>query len=103
MEDLILWIIILGLQPGLIQEDQVLIHYRMMFTINKFRRPSAQNLTAAQVVVQLGQARQQAESLLGPLPSGWEMRMTSAGRIYFVDHNSRITTWDDPRLPSSVE
>ncbi|EPQ55532.1 HECT-domain-containing protein [Gloeophyllum trabeum ATCC 11539] len=37
---------------------------------------------------------------LGPLPSGWEMRMTSVGRIYFVDHNTRTTTWEDPRLPS---
>ena len=37
---------------------------------------------------------------LGPLPSGWEMRMTSGGRIYFVDHNTRTTSWDDPRMPS---
>ncbi|KAI0030488.1 hypothetical protein K488DRAFT_54121, partial [Vararia minispora EC-137] len=42
-------------------------------------------------------------SALGPLPSGWEMRMTSTRRIYFVDHNTRTTTWDDPRLPSSVD
>ena len=40
---------------------------------------------------------------LGPLPSGWEMRLTSTGRIYFVDHNTRTTTWDDPRLPTNVE
>ena len=39
---------------------------------------------------------------LGPLPSGWEMRLTSTGRIYFVDHNTRTTTWDDPRLPTDV-
>src|SRR6266702_6189358 len=25
--------------------------------------------------------------------------MTSTRRIYFVDHNTRTTTWDDPRLP----
>ena len=36
---------------------------------------------------------------LGSLPSGWEMRMTSSGRIYFVDHNTRTTSWDDPRMP----
>lgn len=29
--------------------------------------------------------------------------MTNTGRIYFVDHNAKITTWDDPRLPSSVD
>jgi E3 ubiquitin-protein ligase NEDD4 len=40
---------------------------------------------------------------LGPLPSGWEMRMTSTSRVYFVDHNTRTTTWEDPRLPSQPE
>lgn len=29
--------------------------------------------------------------------------MTGNGRVYFVDHNAKITTWDDPRLPSSVD
>jgi len=29
--------------------------------------------------------------------------MTSTRRIYFVDHNTRTTTWDDPRLPSAVD
>lgn len=40
---------------------------------------------------------------LGPLPHGWEMRIHSDNRVYFVDHNTRLTTWDDPRLPSSVD
>ena len=35
---------------------------------------------------------------LSPLPSGWEMRLTSTARVYFVDHNTKTTTWDDPRL-----
>lgn len=38
---------------------------------------------------------------LGPLPSGWEMRLTSTGRMYFVDHKTKITSWDDPRVPPS--
>lgn len=29
--------------------------------------------------------------------------MTSTQRVYFVDHNTKTTTWDDPRLPSEVE
>ncbi|GAA5900461.1 uncharacterized protein JCM6883_002851 [Sporobolomyces salmoneus] len=37
---------------------------------------------------------------LGPLPSGWERRQTPRGRAYFVDHNTKTTTWDDPRMPS---
>ena len=45
----------------------------------------------------------QTVSQLGPLPSGWEMRLTATARVYFVDHNTKTTTWDDPRLPSSLE
>ncbi|RPA91244.1 HECT-domain-containing protein [Choiromyces venosus 120613-1] len=50
--------------------------------------PSIQNLPVSQ---------------LGPLPSGWEMRLTNTARVYFVDHNTKTTTWDDPRLPSSLD
>lgn len=46
---------------------------------------------------------QQPVSQLGPLPSGWEMRLTNTARVYFVDHNTKTTTWDDPRLPSSLD
>ncbi|KAI9505687.1 hypothetical protein GGI25_002404 [Coemansia spiralis] len=45
----------------------------------------------------------QTASRLGPLPSGWEMRLTAQGRVYFVDHNTKTTTWDDPRLPSNLD
>ena len=31
------------------------------------------------------------------------MRLTSTARIYFVDHNTKTTTWDDPRLPSTLD
>jgi len=50
-----------------------------------------------------GSAQSQTISQLGPLPSGWEMRLTSTARVYFVDHNTRTTTWDDPRLPSTLD
>jgi E3 ubiquitin-protein ligase NEDD4 len=49
------------------------------------------------------QLQQQPVSQLGPLPSGWEMRLTHNARVYFVDHNTKTTTWDDPRLPSSLD
>ena len=32
------------------------------------------------------------------LPPGWEMRRMPDGRVFFLDHNTRTTTWDDPRL-----
>ncbi|BGP22577.1 hypothetical protein JCM10295v2_001462 [Rhodotorula toruloides] len=41
-----------------------------------------------------------SEDQLGPIPSGWERRTTPSGRAYFVDHNTKTTTWDDPRIPS---
>ncbi|KAJ1927635.1 hypothetical protein IWQ60_002738 [Tieghemiomyces parasiticus] len=44
-----------------------------------------------------------SSSQLGPLPSGWEMRITSTGKLYFVDHNTKTTSWDDPRLPSTLD
>ncbi|GAA6004522.1 hypothetical protein JCM10207_000916 [Rhodosporidiobolus poonsookiae] len=55
--------------------------------------PNGDNLTV----------KPQSVSQLGPLPSGWEMRLTSTARVYFVDHNTKTTTWDDPRLPSSLD
>jgi hypothetical protein len=32
-----------------------------------------------------------------PLPAGWEIRLTEDGVRYFVDHNTRSTTFQDPR------
>lgn len=34
-----------------------------------------------------------------PLPTGWEMRLASDGRPYFLDHRHGSTHWVDPRLP----
>ncbi|KAM5152312.1 E3 ubiquitin-protein ligase HECW2 isoform 1-T2 [Mantella aurantiaca] len=33
------------------------------------------------------------------LPRGWEMKHDQQGKPFFVDHNSRSTTFIDPRLP----
>ncbi|KRZ88595.1 Protein kibra [Trichinella sp. T8] len=32
-----------------------------------------------------------------PLPEGWEIKVDSDGRPFFVDHRSKTTTWIDPR------
>ena len=51
-----------------------------------------------------GAVGRQTVMALGPLPAGWEIRLTPNGKhIYFVDHNTKTTTWDDPRLPGSLE
>ncbi|XP_037933611.1 E3 ubiquitin-protein ligase Nedd-4-like isoform X3 [Teleopsis dalmanni] len=38
------------------------------------------------------------EDDLGPLPEGWEERMHTDGRVFYIDHNTRTTQWEDPRL-----
>ncbi|NXJ43524.1 MAGI3 protein, partial [Ciconia maguari] len=38
------------------------------------------------------------DETLEPLPKNWEMAYTDAGMIYFIDHNTKTTTWLDPRL-----
>ncbi|XP_075766387.1 membrane-associated guanylate kinase, WW and PDZ domain-containing protein 3 isoform X2 [Pelodiscus sinensis] len=35
---------------------------------------------------------------LEPLPKNWEMAYTDTGMVYFIDHNTKTTTWLDPRL-----
>ncbi|ORY07706.1 hypothetical protein K493DRAFT_310095 [Basidiobolus meristosporus CBS 931.73] len=37
----------------------------------------------------------------GPLPAGWEERVTPDGKTYYIDHNRQITTWIDPRGSSA--
>jgi hypothetical protein len=32
-----------------------------------------------------------------PLPPGWEEKRTPKGKVYYVDHNTRTTTWDRPK------
>lgn len=38
-----------------------------------------------------------ADPQLDPMPAGWESRLADDGRMYFVDHNTRTTTWLHPR------
>ncbi|XP_015220115.1 itchy E3 ubiquitin protein ligase a [Lepisosteus oculatus] len=40
----------------------------------------------------------------GPLPPGWEQRIDQNGRVYFVDHIEKRTTWERPEpLPPGWE
>ncbi|XP_074492885.1 protein WWC3 [Sebastes fasciatus] len=38
-----------------------------------------------------------AESAELPLPAGWEEARDYDGRVFFIDHNTRQTSWIDPR------
>uniref|UniRef100_A0A8C9EGJ3 E3 ubiquitin-protein ligase n=1 Tax=Pavo cristatus TaxID=9049 RepID=A0A8C9EGJ3_PAVCR len=39
---------------------------------------------------------------LGPLPPGWEKRQDNA-RVYYVNHNTRTTQWEDPRTQGMIQ
>ncbi|XP_036590828.1 E3 ubiquitin-protein ligase NEDD4 isoform X6 [Trichosurus vulpecula] len=41
---------------------------------------------------------QQSELERKFLPKGWEVRHAPNGRPFFIDHNTKTTTWEDPRL-----
>uniref|UniRef100_A0AAG5CX39 E3 ubiquitin-protein ligase n=1 Tax=Anopheles atroparvus TaxID=41427 RepID=A0AAG5CX39_ANOAO len=45
-----------------------------------------------------GRDARSSDDNLGQLPEGWEERVHSDGRTFFIDHNTRTTQWDDPRL-----
>ncbi|SPP79309.1 E3 ubiquitin-protein ligase Su(dx) isoform X1 [Drosophila guanche] len=43
------------------------------------------------------QVTQDDEDALGVLPDGWEKKVQSDNRVYFVNHKNRTTQWEDPR------
>ncbi|EJU01523.1 hypothetical protein DACRYDRAFT_22632 [Dacryopinax primogenitus] len=43
------------------------------------------------------------ESDTEPLPYGWERNQTDDGEWYYTDHNTRTTTWEDPRSEKAKE
>ncbi|XP_057889256.1 E3 ubiquitin-protein ligase NEDD4 isoform X1 [Melospiza georgiana] len=47
-------------------------------------------------------SQQQPEMEQGFLPKGWEVRHAPNGRPFFIDHNTKTTTWEDPRLKISA-
>uniref|UniRef100_A0A8C6QTA2 Transcriptional coactivator YAP1 n=1 Tax=Nannospalax galili TaxID=1026970 RepID=A0A8C6QTA2_NANGA len=37
-------------------------------------------------------------SASGSLPNGWEQAMTQDGKVYYINHKNKTTSWLDPRL-----
>ncbi|XP_026991080.2 membrane-associated guanylate kinase, WW and PDZ domain-containing protein 2 isoform X9 [Tachysurus fulvidraco] len=48
-------------------------------------------------------ADSQSNDDLGPLPDNWEMAYTEKGEVYFIDHNTKTTSWLDPRLAKKAK
>ena len=64
---------------------------------------SGTNATPASVAASTAAAQQNRqyssfEDQYGRLPPGWERRTDNFGRTYYVDHNTRTTTWKRPTL-----
>nr|XP_017523357.2 E3 ubiquitin-protein ligase NEDD4 isoform X1 [Manis javanica] len=64
--------------------------------------PSQSSSSCTQPQVPTGDSAQQvtqpSEVEQGFLPKGWEVRHAPNGRPFFIDHNTKTTTWEDPRL-----
>ncbi|KAJ3062304.1 Membrane-associated guanylate kinase, WW and PDZ domain-containing protein 2 [Podochytrium sp. JEL0797] len=39
----------------------------------------------------------ETEEILGALPKDWEKSTNESGRVYFVNHKKKVTSWIDPR------
>lgn len=90
---------------------------RMFFIDHNERKTSWVDPRTGRASPMPNQARK-PEDDLGPLPEGWEERVHSDGRIFFIDHSTiaiflcvgmflsilfdftdtRTTQWEDPRL-----
>ncbi|XP_034939957.1 transcriptional coactivator YAP1 [Chelonus insularis] len=57
----------------------------------------------AAAAVESGKASPAATNTLGPLPEGWEQARTPEGEIYFINHQTRTTSWFDPRIPTHLQ
>ncbi|XP_015595189.1 transcriptional coactivator YAP1 [Cephus cinctus] len=64
---------------------------------------AAANVAAVAAAVESGKTSTGATSSLGPLPDGWEQARTQEGEIYFINHQTRTTSWFDPRIPSHLQ
>ncbi|KAK2555405.1 E3 ubiquitin-protein ligase NEDD4-like [Acropora cervicornis] len=47
---------------------------------------------------EIGRSAHLSHADLGPLPDGWEERVHTDGRVFYIDHETKSTQWDDPRI-----
>lgn len=53
-------------------------------------------------VLVMGETEVVTTSNPNALPAGWEQRVHPSGKVYFIDHNTKKTSWRDPRLPNAA-
>ncbi|XP_056307945.1 membrane-associated guanylate kinase, WW and PDZ domain-containing protein 2 isoform X1 [Danio aesculapii] len=70
--------------------------------------PETPTLTATDVPEEEGDSPKSPQDLqenddMGSLPDNWEMAYTEKGEVYFIDHNTKTTSWLDPRLAKKAK
>src|SRR5690606_6062541 len=66
-------------------------------------RPRQQQQQQQQAPANGGRVLSSFEDAQGRLPPGWERREDNLGRTYYVDHNTRTTTWQRPSVNNYSE
>ncbi|XP_068722860.1 E3 ubiquitin-protein ligase NEDD4-like isoform X2 [Montipora capricornis] len=54
--------------------------------------------TSPSMSPEIGRSAPLSHADLGPLPDGWEERVHTDGRVFYIDHNTKSTQWEDPRV-----
>ncbi|XP_037904259.1 E3 ubiquitin-protein ligase Nedd-4 isoform X7 [Hermetia illucens] len=85
-----------GLPPG--WSMQVAPNGRTFFIDHNERKTSWVDPRTGRASPMPNQIKRGVEDDLGPLPEGWEERVHTDGRVFYIDHNTRTTQWEDPRL-----
>ena len=89
------WMVLCYLLPFLsyMFDAQPIIYFKTFFDIyNFFQNHNQQNLHLRQQSYDVGGGDD-----MGPLPPGWEMAKAPNGQIYFMNHITKTTQWEDPR------
>uniref|UniRef100_A0AAQ5ZYR3 E3 ubiquitin-protein ligase n=1 Tax=Amphiprion ocellaris TaxID=80972 RepID=A0AAQ5ZYR3_AMPOC len=68
-----------------------------MESVRNFEQWQSQRSQLQGAMHQFNQRYLYSNDPLGPLPPGWERRVDSNDRVYFVNHNTKTTQWEDPR------
>lgn len=72
------------------------------FYINHFTKTTTWEDPRLRIPVQLRPKPPIDLSDLGPLPPGWEERTHTDGRVFYIDHHTKKTQWEDPRLQTAA-
>nr|XP_045610101.1 transcriptional coactivator YAP1-A-like isoform X1 [Procambarus clarkii] len=82
--------------PGAISPNAAHQHFRHHSSPASLQ----QTFAVAQQQPQVAHLKQQSYDLnddMGSLPPGWEQARTPQGQIYYLNHHTQSTTWEDPR------